>query len=164
MQDIIQPKTSLSNSDSMAIDSEIQTLKISDVIAQAMPESKKRLSFRCRLFAFRWVSTICNCFSSGEIQKSNIPSDNNSYLNLLTPQVVKVKNKKILVLDLDETLVHSTFQKPLYYDIHLQININSCNSEVYVLKRPGVDEFIQRMAEIYEIVIFTASVDNVFFT
>jgi hypothetical protein len=32
---------------------------------------------------------------------------------------------------------------------------------VYVLKRPGVDEFLRRMGELYEIVVFTASVAKV---
>lgn len=32
---------------------------------------------------------------------------------------------------------------------------------VYVLKRPGVDEFMRKMGEIYEIVVFTASLSKV---
>ena len=31
----------------------------------------------------------------------------------------------------------------------------------YVLKRPGVDEFLRRMGEIYEVVVFTASLSKV---
>jgi hypothetical protein len=33
----------------------------------------------------------------------------------------------------------------------------------HVLKRPGVDEFLRRMGEIYEVVIFTASLSKVYF-
>ena len=32
---------------------------------------------------------------------------------------------------------------------------------VYVIKRPGVDNFLKRMGEIYEIVVFTASLSKV---
>jgi carboxy-terminal domain RNA polymerase II polypeptide A small phosphatase len=32
---------------------------------------------------------------------------------------------------------------------------------VYVIKRPGVDQFLKKMGEIYEIVVFTASLSKV---
>jgi carboxy-terminal domain RNA polymerase II polypeptide A small phosphatase len=32
---------------------------------------------------------------------------------------------------------------------------------VYVIKRPGVDAFLKKMGEIYEIVVFTASLSMV---
>jgi carboxy-terminal domain RNA polymerase II polypeptide A small phosphatase len=32
---------------------------------------------------------------------------------------------------------------------------------VYVLKRPGVDEFLRKMGEIYEVVVYTASLSKV---
>lgn len=32
---------------------------------------------------------------------------------------------------------------------------------VYVIKRPGVDEFMKRVGELYEVVVFTASVAKV---
>jgi RNA polymerase II subunit A small phosphatase-like protein len=32
---------------------------------------------------------------------------------------------------------------------------------IYVLKRPGVEEFLRKMGEIYEVVVFTASVSKV---
>lgn len=50
-----------------------------------------------------------------------------------------------LVLDLDETLVH-------YFEI---------GSEGTFLVRPGCDQFLKEMAELYEIVIFTAAMQDV---
>lgn len=50
-----------------------------------------------------------------------------------------------LVLDLDETLVH-------YFEV---------GSEGTFLVRPGCDQFLTEMAEIYEIVIFTAAMQDV---
>ena len=32
---------------------------------------------------------------------------------------------------------------------------------VYVIKRPGVDNFLKKMGEIYEVVVFTASLAKV---
>lgn len=34
---------------------------------------------------------------------------------------------------------------------------------VYVIKRPGVDNFLKKMGEIYEVVVFTASLSKVSF-
>ena len=50
-----------------------------------------------------------------------------------------------MVLDLDETLVH-------YFEV---------GSEGTFLVRPGCDQFLTEMAEIYEVVIFTAAMQDV---
>ena len=34
---------------------------------------------------------------------------------------------------------------------------------MYVIKRPGVDQFMKRVGELYEVVVFTASVSKVSF-
>ena len=66
---------------------------------------------------------------------------------------------KTLILDLDETLVHSTFH-PIYRvpDIQLNIKFNNHNHSVYVFKRPYVDKFLYQMSKTFNIVIFTASI------
>jgi len=66
------------------------------------------------------------------------------------------KGRKCLVLDLDETLVHSSFQA-MACSFSLPIQLGGMTYEVYVLKRPHVDEFIKECAKTYELVIFTAS-------
>eukprot|EP00831_Metopus_contortus_P028949 TRINITY_DN23919_c0_g1_i2.p1 TRINITY_DN23919_c0_g1~~TRINITY_DN23919_c0_g1_i2.p1 ORF type:complete len:269 (-),score=26.09 TRINITY_DN23919_c0_g1_i2:5-811(-) len=69
----------------------------------------------------------------------------------------KKRGKKTLVLDLDETLVHSAFQAPQKPDLTIPLNAEGKTFFVYVLKRPGVDKFLHRLSELYELVIFTAS-------
>merc|ERR1712150_372161 len=70
------------------------------------------------------------------------------------------RNRKCLVLDLDETLVHSSFRKVKDADFLEPVEIDNYNHTVYVRKRPHTDEFLERMAEHYEIVLFTASLSK----
>lgn len=67
------------------------------------------------------------------------------------------KGKKCLVLDLDETLVHSSFKPVPNADFVISIELEGEIHHVYVLKRPGVDQFLRACAEKWEIVVFTAS-------
>ena len=72
----------------------------------------------------------------------------------------KDKGKKTLVLDLDETLVHSSFEPVQDWDLILQVEIEGKEWNIYVLKRPGVDLFLKKMSILYEIVIYTASLQR----
>jgi len=78
---------------------------------------------------------------------------------LLRPVHPSDQGRKCLVLDLDETLVHSLF-KPTECHFTLPIELDGCEYQVYVLKRPFVDEFITECAKLYELVIFTASLSE----
>ena len=72
---------------------------------------------------------------------------------------LKDKNKKTLILDLDETLVHSGFTPfSRKSDLMLTINFDGEDRLLYVLKRPYVDEFLRELSNLYEIIIFTASI------
>lgn len=42
-------------------------------------------------------------------------------------------------------------------DFIVPVEIDGTIHQVYVLKRPHVDEFLQKMGELYECVLFTAS-------
>ncbi|CBQ69583.1 related to PSR1-plasma membrane phosphatase required for sodium stress response [Sporisorium reilianum SRZ2] len=68
--------------------------------------------------------------------------------------------RKCLVLDLDETLVHSSFKMIQNADFIVPVEIDGTVHNVYVIKRPGVDEFMRHMREIYEVVVFTASLSK----
>ncbi|TMW63739.1 hypothetical protein Poli38472_002680 [Pythium oligandrum] len=84
-----------------------------------------------------------------ELRKSVIPP--------LAPQDA---GKKCLVLDLDETLVHSSFKPTQNPDYIIPVDIDGTIHQVYVCKRPGVDEFLVDMAKHYEIVVYTASLSK----
>lgn len=66
-------------------------------------------------------------------------------------------NKKCLVIDLDETLVHSSFVPVQNADFTIPVEIDGTIHQVYVLKRPYVDEFLQHVGKLFECVLFTAS-------
>lgn len=69
---------------------------------------------------------------------------------------------------MDETLVHSSFKPVPNADIILPVSLSTLFKveiegkvcEVYVLVRPGAQEFIEVMAPLYELVIFTASLSK----
>jgi len=66
-------------------------------------------------------------------------------------------HKKTLVLDLDETLVHSSFKPIPNADFVISIELDNVIHRVYVLKRPGVDNFLRHVGQKFEVVVFTAS-------
>ncbi|KAJ5920264.1 hypothetical protein N7516_011122 [Penicillium verrucosum] len=68
--------------------------------------------------------------------------------------------RKCLVLDLDETLVHSSFKVLERADFTIPVEIEGQYHNIYVIKRPGVDAFMKRVGELYEVVVFTASVSK----
>ncbi|CDK25689.1 unnamed protein product [Kuraishia capsulata CBS 1993] len=79
---------------------------------------------------------------------------------LLNPPSEKMKKRKCLVLDLDETLVHSSFKYVRHSDFVIPVEIENQIHNVYVIKRPGVDEFLKMCGELFEVVVFTASVSR----
>lgn len=101
---------------------------------------------------------------------------------LLPAPLPHLKGRKCLVLDLDETLVHSSFKVFCPFQFYT-VSLINCSSQVleradftipveiegqyhniYVIKRPGVDQFMKRVGELYEVVVFTASVSKVSYT
>ena len=71
-----------------------------------------------------------------------------------------MRGRKTLLLDVDETLVHSSFTPTEAADIILPIDIEGRTCNIYVLIRPGCCEFIKEVGKYYEVVIFTASLSK----
>ena len=102
--------------------------------------------------------------------KSIITSASSKPLTIIEPQCKlekflppkTSKCQKTLVLDLDETLIHSYFdcsspRKPdLSYDIFIE------NKKIHVdsIVRPGAGEFLESVSGLFEIVVFTASLSE----
>ncbi|KAL3672204.1 hypothetical protein V7S43_002866 [Phytophthora oleae] len=80
--------------------------------------------------------------------------------SVLPPPSADDTNKKCLVLDLDETLVHSSFRPTDNPDYIIPVDIDGTVHHVYVCRRPGAEEFLVEMAKYYEIVVYTASLSK----
>ncbi|KAJ5543472.1 hypothetical protein N7461_009475 [Penicillium sp. DV-2018c] len=80
-------------------------------------------------------------------------------LPLALPAEDSLRMQRIL-LDLDETLVHSSFKVLERADFTIPVEIEGQYHNIYVIKRPGVDTFMKRVGELYEVVVFTASVSK----
>lgn len=112
--------------------------------------------------------------SDDEQQQQNQYAVNPSNLISLTPPYLpdqKIPMEFTLVLDLDETLIHfiemmhhpRTGAKNNNNDETLDIENDEANeSDVggYFLIRPGAHEFLRQMSQVYELVIFTAAMQD----
>jgi len=82
---------------------------------------------------------------------------------LLPPPSRDTMGKRCLVIDLDETLVHTERQPSGFpggkYDFKISVRVGASTFPMYVSKRPGCDDFLRRASENYELIIFTASVE-----
>ncbi|KAL6992317.1 hypothetical protein U1Q18_010423 [Sarracenia purpurea var. burkii] len=90
----------------------------------------------------------------------NIPDLPNVSPNLQTtilPKEMRKTKSITLVLDLDETLVHSTLEHCDDADFSFPVFFNMKEHTVYVKQRPHLQMFLERVAEMFEIVVFTAS-------
>uniref|UniRef100_A0A7C9AKM4 Protein-serine/threonine phosphatase n=1 Tax=Opuntia streptacantha TaxID=393608 RepID=A0A7C9AKM4_OPUST len=71
------------------------------------------------------------------------------------------RKKKTVFLDLDETLIHSSPDPPPEkFDFIVRPQIDGEIMNFYVLKRPGVDELLEFLSGKFEIVIFTAGLEE----
>mmetsp|Transcript_1925 Transcript_1925/g.4711 ORF Transcript_1925/g.4711 Transcript_1925/m.4711 type:complete len:369 (-) Transcript_1925:272-1378(-) len=73
------------------------------------------------------------------------------------PRKTRGTHKISLILDLDETLLHSSIVPLPTYDIVFPVHFNSVNYQVYVRKRPHMDYFMNKVSQWFEIIVFTAS-------
>lgn len=120
------------------------------------------------------ASAFCCCISrvlsssrSSEPQNEEITTDSSDELmkrycgRIVLPKPLAIdKGRKCLVLDLDETLVHSSFRQVGSASYVIPVTIEHTVHNIYVLKRPGVDDFLKTVSQHYEIIIYTASLNK----
>lgn len=103
---------------------------------------------------WRVMSALCACLASPQKGRDYevSPVEDRTRLSSSTPD-----KRKTLVLDLDETLVHSSPEA--IPDADIVFTINTCEGQVpiYVIIRPGLQSFLERAKKNYDIVIYTAS-------
>lgn len=82
------------------------------------------------------------------------------FSTLMVPASRSDEGRKTLVLDLDETLVHSQIKVNEHCDLRLEVQVDHFPAIFYVAKRPYLDVFLRTVAQWYNVVIFTASVEK----
>ncbi|KAJ3441839.1 scp1-like small phosphatase 4-related [Anaeramoeba flamelloides] len=89
---------------------------------------------------------------------STVPQYQNH--QILPEQSMEDQGKITLCLDLDETLISSTMIQQCDYDFHFKLKSSvegeRCE-EYFVKKRPNIEHFLRRCSEMFEVVVFTAS-------
>lgn len=65
--------------------------------------------------------------------------------------------KLTVVLDLDETLVHTEIRPVSSPDLIIEMPFNESTCKLYVKYRPGLVEFLKLASQVFELVVFTAS-------
>eukprot|EP01017_Pseudomicrothorax_dubius_P027382 TRINITY_DN3145_c0_g5_i5.p1 TRINITY_DN3145_c0_g5~~TRINITY_DN3145_c0_g5_i5.p1 ORF type:complete len:174 (-),score=34.81 TRINITY_DN3145_c0_g5_i5:705-1226(-) len=148
-------KNSMSGRDTCTVEYPEEKKKaLSNVITQTKKGEDKSNSkmMRTTTFGFGLLMNLCRCLLNPH--KNDI-----SIIPLLPP--LKDASRKTLVLDLDETLVHSSFDPLDRVDLTLPITIDGSQTKVFVKYRPGLNTFLSAVSKRFEVVIFTASLAEV---
>ena len=161
------PNNSNSNSNgaSLAAQSLMHQTDANGNQQRAMPPQQNSLQHPQRKRRGSVFSSLCCCFNATDVNdihsgKGSPYQGKGGLYNLLGPIAEKNIGKQCIVLDLDETLVHSSFKPVPNPDCIIPVEIESIVHHVYVRKRPGVDKFLKRCGELFEIVVYTASLSK----
>lgn len=151
--DINSSNESLPHLDKQQQQAKVVAMNVEDKdAAKSQKKQKSKPSFFARCMA----SFAC-CAKANHPQQLADSQPERIEGSLLPPLHPDDKGKKTLVLDLDETLVHSSFKPVPNPDCIVSLELEGEIHHVYVLKRPGLDEFLKDVCERFEVVVFTAS-------
>ncbi|KAH0569690.1 Nuclear LIM interactor-interacting factor [Spironucleus salmonicida] len=108
-------------------------------------------------------SLFARCFQTDEQVFQHVvpPQEIIQKQSLIQPEMIN-STKKLLILDLDETLVHSSFQPVQNADLTLNLDILdpsglTTKHTVFVYKRPFLEMYLLEMSKHYDLCVFTAS-------
>ncbi|KRX44249.1 CTD nuclear envelope phosphatase 1, partial [Trichinella murrelli] len=121
---------------------------------------------RCLVKVFQFILFLFRKQARQIIQRQVITYENIN-LNAISMQRLAITGRKILVLDLDETLIHSHHDgivRPMVKpgtppDFILRVTIDRHPVRFFVYKRPHVDYFLSIVSRWFDLVIFTASME-----
>ncbi|XP_018446717.1 uncharacterized protein LOC108818289 isoform X2 [Raphanus sativus] len=116
------------------------------------------------------ITSVCNNMEDEEDEEfdefdpylfiKNLPNLSSvvpTFRPLLLPKQTRSCPPISLVLDLDETLVHSSLEPCGDVDFTFPVHFNEEEHKVYVRCRPHLKEFMERVSSLFEVIIFTAS-------
>jgi CTD nuclear envelope phosphatase 1 len=108
--------------------------------------------------AWRFISRITAAVFQLDSQLKNGSATSSSSSSGSSNRGAVTKNRKTLVLDLDETLIHSTIKTTEQgFDYQVPVIIENISYIFYIFKRPHVEYFLEKVSEWFDVVIFTAS-------
>ncbi|XP_076223522.1 CTD nuclear envelope phosphatase 1-like protein dullard isoform X2 [Nomia melanderi] len=126
---------------------------------------------QCHLSCARlWILSLnywINCFRYRKCNLLNTRSSHYPHCRGTGLYISDIVKRKVLVLDLDETLIHShhdgvarpTVRPGTPADFVLKVTIDRHPVRFFVHKRPHVDFFLDIVSQWYELVVFTASME-----
>jgi RNA polymerase II subunit A small phosphatase-like protein len=79
---------------------------------------------------------------------------------LLPPPSKEDAGKICVVLDLDETLVHSTFMPHPRHEFSISFGTEENAATAFVLVRPGAKQLVRELGPLFELVVFTAGLQQ----
>ncbi|CAD8133316.1 unnamed protein product [Paramecium pentaurelia] len=105
-----------------------------------------------------FIQLLCKCLKFRKTKSQNYEQIKNPIE--IPQQNERSKGRKTLVIDLDETLVHSSFEPMKVNDLIVEVTMKDQKYKIYVNIRPYAQEFIKETSKIFEIIIFTASISE----
>ncbi|CAD5210924.1 unnamed protein product [Bursaphelenchus okinawaensis] len=141
--------------------------------SQQRPTVMSRLSTHIGGMLWIWACSVCSFFmyifrrQYRMIRKHQAVRYDIVPLSPLTNQRLSMVKRKILVLDLDETLIHShhdgvlrpTVKPGTPPDFVLRVVIDQQPVRFFVHLRPHVDFFLSVVSQWFDLVVFTASME-----
>lgn len=118
-------------------------------------------------------TTAASPSSSAALAASSFAALASALEQQLQAQQINFSQRTTILLDLDETLIHSSFEEPEFYSFSLSIPFNEDNYDIFVQVRPGAENFLKTLCGlccnsddsnpahnggyIFDVFIFTAS-------